>query len=579
MLAIHGVGVSDGVCIGRAFVLRRELPDIPEYAIAKHAVDAEVARFDGAVDAARQQLQSIRTHIPATAPVEATSFIDTHLLILADKMISDAPKEIIRHEHRNAESALKRRADELSAMFEKMDDAYLRNKKIDVNQVVERILRNLLMQNLDEHEHVAAGEIVVAHDLTPADTVVLKHRHIKAFVTDMGSPISHTAILARSLGIPAVVSAHSATRYIRHGEDVIVDGKRGMLIVSPDERVLAEYRRLKQRIQEKRLALELLRRAPAVTADGVRIQLLANIELPADVKAAIQAGAGGIGLYRTEFLYMNRVGPPGEEEQFRAYMKVVKAMPHKPVTIRTLDLGADKQVDGGRGDAPASANPALGLRAVRLCLHDTSLFRPQLRAILRASAFGKVRMMIPMLSSQDEMFRVLDLIDETKRELRREKQKYNPRIPIGGMIEVPAAAVSADLFAPYLDFFSIGTNDLIQYTLAIDRVDDAVNYLYDPLHPAVLRLISRTIEAARSARIPVAMCGEMAGDPRYTRMLLGMGLTEFSMHPATLLGVKKVVRDSRQRPLARRARAVLRTSDAREVRAMVEALGSAAKKA
>lgn len=578
MLAIHGVGVSDGVCIGKAFVLRRELPEIPEYAIARHAVEAEIARFDGAVDAARQQLQSIRTHIPSSAPAEATSFIDTHLLILADKMISDAPKEIIRHEHRNAEAALKRRADELSAMFEKMDDAYLRNKKIDVNQVVERILRNLLMQNLDEHEHVAAGEIVVAHDLTPADTVMLKHRHIKAFVTNMGSPISHTAILARSLGIPAVVSAHSATRYIRHGEDVIVDGKRGMLIVSPDERVLAEYRRLKQRIQEKRLALELLRRAPSVTADGVRIQLLANIELPADVKAAIQAGAGGIGLYRTEFLYMNRVGTPNEEEQFRAYMKVVKAMPHKPITIRTLDLGADKQVDGGRGDAPASANPALGLRAVRLCLHDTSLFRPQLRAILRASAFGKVRMMIPMLSSQDEMFRVLDLIDETKRELRREKQKYNPRIPIGGMIEVPAAAVSADLFAPYLDFFSIGTNDLIQYTLAIDRVDDAVNYLYDPLHPSVLRLISCTIDAARNARIPVAMCGEMAGDPRYTRMLLGMGLTEFSMHPATLLGVKKVVRESHQRPLARRARAVLKTSDAREVRAMVEALGNAAKK-
>jgi phosphoenolpyruvate-protein phosphotransferase (PTS system enzyme I) len=577
MLALHGMGVSDGVCIGKAFVLRRELPEIPEYTIAKHAIDAEIARFDGAVDAARQQLQSIRKHIPSTAPVEATSFIDTHLLILADKMISDAPKEIIRHEHLNAEAALKQRADALSTMFEKMDDAYLRNKKIDVNQVVERILRNLLMQNLDDHERVAAGEIVIAHDLTPADTVMLKHRHIKAFVTNMGSPISHTAILARSLGIPAVVSAHSATRYIRHGEDVIVDGKRGLLIVNPDERALAEYRRLKQRILEKRRALERLRRSAAVTADGHRIHLLANIELPADVRAAIQAGAGGIGLYRTEFLYMNRVGPPSEEEQYRAYAKVVKAMPNKPVTIRTLDLGADKQVDGGRGDAPASTNPALGLRAVRLCLHDTSLFRPQLRAILRASALGKVRMMIPMLSSHDELFRVLDLIEETKRELRREKQKYNPRIPVGGMIEVPAAAVSADLFAPYLDFFSIGTNDLIQYTLAIDRVDDAVNYLYDPLHPSVLRLISITIKAAHAARIPVAMCGEMAGDPHYTRMLLGMGLTEFSMHPATLLGVKKVVRESRLSALGRHARAVLKASDSRAVHLLVDALAEGTK--
>jgi phosphoenolpyruvate-protein phosphotransferase (PTS system enzyme I) len=315
MLALHGIGVSDGVCIGKAYVLRRELPEIPEYTIAKHQVDAEIARFAGAVDAARQQLQSIRAHIPASAPVEATSFIDTHLLILDDKMISEGPKDIIRHEHRNAESALRKRAEELSATFERMDDAYLRNKKIDVNQVLDRVLRNLLMQNLDEHERVGVGAIVVAHDLTPADTVLLKHRHIKAFVTNMGSPISHTAILARSLGIPAVVSAHSATRYIRHGEDLVVDGKRGVLLLSPDARALAEYRRLKQRILEKQRALERLRRSAPITADGKRVHLFANIELPADVRAAIQAGAEGIGLYRTEFLYMNRAGPPGEEEQ------------------------------------------------------------------------------------------------------------------------------------------------------------------------------------------------------------------------------------------------------------------------
>ncbi|OGI55506.1 MAG: phosphoenolpyruvate--protein phosphotransferase, partial [Candidatus Muproteobacteria bacterium RIFCSPHIGHO2_12_FULL_60_33] len=308
----------------------------------------------------------------------------------------------------------------------------------------------------------------------------------------------------------------------------------------------------------------------AITRDRRRIALLANIELPADVRAAVQAGAEGIGLYRTEFLFMNRPAPPNEEEQFRAYTKVIKSLPGKPVTIRTVDLGADKQVDGGRAGATITVNPALGLRAVRLCLHDTSLFRPQLRAILRASAFGKVRMMIPMLSGQEELFQVLDLIEETKSDLKRERIKFNPKIPVGGMIEVPAAAISADLFAPHLDFFSIGTNDLIQYTLAIDRVDDAVNYLYDPLHPSVLRLISITIKAGKQARIPVAMCGEMAGDPRYTRLLLGLGLTEFSMHPATLLEVKKIVREADVGQFTRFARDLLKLRDPREVHARVE---------
>jgi phosphotransferase system enzyme I (PtsI) len=573
MLALHGVGVSDGIAIGKAFVLERDLPPIPEYPIARQAVDAEVARFSGAIEAARQQLKSVRAHIPATAPAETGSFIDTHLLILEDKMISEAPIDIIRRERRNAEWALKTRSEELAAMFERMEDPYLRNKKIDVTQVVDRVLRNLLLQTPDEHEQMAAGEIVVAHDLTPADTVMLKHKRIRAFVTSMGGPISHTAILARSLGIPAIVSAHSAIQYIRHGEDLIVDGKRGVLIVAPDKRTLTAYRKLKQAIRRRRQELNRLRLSRAVTRDGRAVSLFANIELPADTKAAIQAGAAGIGLYRTEFMFMNRATPPGEEEQFRAYAKVAKAMAGKPVTIRTLDLGADKQVDGGgRGGGTVTINPALGLRAIRLCLHDTALFRPQLRAILRASAYGKVRLMIPMLSGQDELFRVLDLLEETKVELKRRREKFNPRLPVGGMIEVPAAAISADLFAPYLDFFSIGTNDLIQYTLAIDRVDDAVNYLYDPLHPSVLRLIAVTIEAGKAARIPVAMCGEMAGDPRYTRLLLGMGLAEFSMHPATLLQVKKIVRESRQRHLTRAARQVLRQHGTHAIHAFVDAM-------
>ncbi len=571
MLALHGTGVSDGIAIGRAFVLADELPEIPEYAIAAEAVEAEVKRFKRAIGRARDQLRRIRDHVPAAAPPEVASFLDAHLLILEDPTIAEAPVESIRRERRNAESALRRQSDRLVATFERMDDPYLRNKKVDVAQVVDRILRNLLLGETSTHSRLRAGEIVVANDLTPADTVILTHQKIRAFVTDLGGPISHTAILARSLGIPAVVAVHGATRYIHHGEMLVVDGKRGILIASPDRKAIAEYRRLQQDVARKRRELNRLRRSPAVTRDRSAVQLLANIELPADVKAAIQAGASGIGLYRTEFMFMNREGTPSEEEQLRAYLRVVKAMRGKPVTIRTLDLGADKKVDGGRAEAHVAVNPALGLRAVRLCLNDTALFRPQLRAILRASAFGAVRLMIPMLSSQQELFQVLELIEQTKSELKRAREKFNPRLPVGGMIEVPAAAIGADLFAPYLDFFSIGTNDLIQYTLAIDRVDDAVNYLYDPLHPSVLRLIEITLKAGKKARIPVAMCGEMAGDPRYTRLLIGMGLNEFSMHPATLLVIKRIVRNSRAKVLARLARRTLAERETRRVHELVEA--------
>jgi phosphotransferase system enzyme I (PtsI) len=431
-------------------------------------------------------------------------------------------------------------------------------------------MRQLLARGVEEDEILDPGEIVVATDLTPADTVVLKNKEINAFVTTLGGPISHTAILARSLGIPAIVGMHNATLYIRGGEQIIVDGKRGVLIIAPDDRTIAEYQSRQRDVLRRREALTRLRKSRAVTRDGKAVTLQANIELPADIDAAIGARAAGIGLYRTEFLFMNRAAPPSEEEQFRAYAHVARALAGKPVTIRTIDIGADKQVDGA-GIRP-TVNPALGLRAVRLCLHDPAFFRPQLRAILRASAFGRVRLMIPMLSSQDELFRVIDLIDETKSSLKRAGEKYNPRLPIGGMVEIPAAAVSADLFAPYLDFFSIGTNDLIQYTLAIDRTDDTVSYLYDPLHPAVLRLISLTIEAAKRARIPVAMCGEMAGDARYTRLLLGMGLREFSMHPATLLMVKRNVLSSDVAKLTRYARRVLNSRDTQAVHEMVDSL-------
>ncbi|KPK12545.1 MAG: phosphoenolpyruvate-protein phosphotransferase [Acidithiobacillales bacterium SG8_45] len=571
MLALHGTGVSSGISIGKAYVLRRAQISVPEYNVPKALVEKEVERFQHAIDSSREQLELVHKHIPANAPAEAGSFIETHLLILADKLIAEAPIESIRKHKRNAEWALSIQGQELGRIFEQMDDPYLRNRRTDVDQVVERIMRNLVMPlDVGQEESVEAGQIIVANDLTPADTVLLKHNRIKAFVTDLGGPISHTAILARSLGIPAIVSIHSATQYIRNGEELIVDGKRGVLIISPDKSVQKEYRKRQREIARLKKEVESLRKAKSVTSDGRQIHLLANIELAADVKAAIRASAEGIGLYRTEFLYMNREQPPSEDEQFRTYRKVIKAMEGRPVTIRTFDLGADKQVDGGAGAGPVTINPALGLRAVRLCLSDPGLFRPQLRAILRAAVHGSVRMMIPMLSSQSELMRVLELIEDLKQELRAEGRPFDPDVPVGGMIEVPAAAIAADLFAPHLDFLSIGTNDLIQYTLAIDRVDDAVNYLYDPLHPSVLRLIATTINAGRAAGIPVAMCGEMAGDVRYTRLLVGLGLTQFSMHPATLLEIKKIIRESSAEELEELARAVMSTHDIRQLHELVD---------
>lgn len=571
MLALHGTGVSSGISLGTAHVIRRSRLAIPQYNVPSVLIETEVERFQAAVSQARSQLENVREHIPANAPAETGSFIDTHLLILSDTLISTTPIDTIRKHKHNAEWALSIQRQELGDIFEGMEDPYLRKRGTDVDQVVERIMRNLIMpQEMDRDATPGAGQIIVANDLTPADTVLLKHNHIKAFVTDLGGPISHTAILARSLGIPAIVSTHNATQFIRNNQMLIIDGKRGVLIVDPDDAIEKEYRRRKRKITQLKRELDSLRKAESRSLDDRAIHLLANIELTADVKAATNASAEGIGLYRTEFMFMNRPQPPTEEEQYRSYSKVVKAMNGLPVTIRTLDLGADKQVDGGASTGPVAINPALGLRAIRLCLHDPSLFRPQLRAILRTAVHGIVKIMIPMLSSVGELMRVLELINELKQELRQEGRAFDDDIDVGGMIEVPAAAISADLFAPHLDFLSIGTNDLIQYTLAIDRVNDAVNYLYDPLHPSVLRLIATTINAGKKAGIPVAMCGEMAGDIRYTRLLLGLGLAEFSMHPATLLEVKKIIRESDTASLEHFARKVMSTHDIRQLHDLVD---------
>ncbi|MDX1514781.1 MAG: phosphoenolpyruvate--protein phosphotransferase, partial [Gammaproteobacteria bacterium] len=544
MFSLHGVPASKGIAIGKLHMVERGQLDVTERSIKPSRIKNEVDRFRRALKAARAELSAVKEKIPPETATDISSFIDTHLLMLQDSALTKAPVKHIREMHCNAEWALKIQRDSLAAVFDSMEDPYLKTRKDDIDHVVNRIQRILLKRDKPSRRRKGpqyAGRIVFADDLTPADTVLMQHQGVAAFLTEFGGPNSHTAILARSLRIPAVVGLHNARGYLRDEETVVIDGRNGTVIVDPDRRTVRHFERLRREIERQVIARKRLKDEPAVTSDGEAVVLFANVELPADMDAANQAGAAGVGLYRTEYLFMNRDEPPDEEEQFDAYLKVVTSMKGAPVTIRTLDLGADKQVDGSRPGAPVSSNPALGLRAVRLCLKEQGLFRPQLRAILRVSARHPVRMMVPMLSNIQELVQVLQIISECQRELKSEGLEFDPDMPVGAMIEVPAAAICADLFARRLDFLSIGTNDLIQYTIAIDRIDDEVSYLYDPLHPAVLRLIQATIEAGRRAGIPVAMCGEMAGDAVYTRLLLGLGLREFSVHPNALLEVKQAI--------------------------------------
>jgi phosphoenolpyruvate-protein phosphotransferase (PTS system enzyme I) len=480
---------------------------------------------------------------------------------------------LIREHGINAEAALRRQRDALVTVFEQMDDPYLRTRKDDVDHVVARIQRILLKSERQIAPKAEGAEpfIMVSDDITPADIILLSQQNVAAFITEYGGPLSHTAILARSLGIPAIVGLRDARKLLRENETIIVDGEAGHVLADPDTKAMDFYLRKQENQAQYRRDLVKLKGKAAISRDGTKIHLLANIELLEDANEAAANGAEGIGLYRTEFLYMNRKGLPSEEEQYEAYSRIVAAV-QGPITIRTLDLGADKQVDSGRSNGPTPNNPALGLRAIRLCLKEPELFRVQVRALLRASAHGKVQIMLPMISSLQEFRQAQHLIESAREELRNEGYKVADEVPIGAMIEVPAAAIAAPMIARHSRFFSIGTNDLIQYTLAIDRVDDEVNYLYDPLHPAVLRLIHMTIQAGINAGIPVAMCGEMAGDPRYTRLLLGLGLKEFSMHPANVLEIKRIIIDSDIGELQRKVEHLLTSVDPVEMRDLIDGL-------
>jgi phosphotransferase system enzyme I (PtsI) len=570
---IHGIGVSGGVAIGHAHLMTHAGIEVPRYVVPPERAAEESARFDAAVKQVRAELGELRASVPATAPAEIAAFISLHLMILDDSNLSAAPRRIIETEHCNAEWALKVQADAIAAQFDAIEDEYLRARQADVIQVAERVMKELSGQpgHLPPPRPGAEPDLIlVARDLSPADVVQFKKHQFASFITDLGGTTSHTAVVARSLAIPSIVALHRARQMIRENELVIVDGSQGVVIVDPDRQVLAEYQLRQQQFDLGRQQLKRLKDRRAVTRDGVAVELHANIELPADVSEARDNGATGIGLFRSEFLFLNREDLPDEDEQFEAYRKVAAEMDGMPVTIRTYDLGAEKDNHPGR----VITNPALGLRAIRLCLTEPQRFITQLRALLRASHYGKINILIPMLATASEADQTLELIRRARASLDEDGLPYDRDVRVGGMIEVPAAALALGMFIRKLDFLSIGTNDLIQYTLAIDRTDDMVAHLYDPLHPAVLNLVSGIIGTADKAKVPVALCGEMAGDTALTRLLLAFGLRLYSMHTAHLLDVKQVILGTdlgRLKPLARK---MLRTSDPQQLRALLEKLNS-----
>ena len=557
-IQLFGLPVSRGVAIGRAVLVASSRVDVAHYFIDDTNVEHEINRLRIARDAVAAELTSLQRYLPSEAPAELSALLDVHLMLLHDESLTEATKHWIRDRHYNAEWALSAQLEVLARQFDEMEDEYLRERKADLEQVVERLLR-VMARGVASAPVVAsvpgpapgqrdfAGEdplVLVANDIAPADMLQFKRSVFTGFITDVGGKTSHTAIVARSLDIPAVVGAREASRIIRQDDWVVIDGDAGIVIVSPSPILLEEYRFRQRQSELERARLSRLRHTPAITLDGERVELLANIELPGDAPAALDAGAVGVGLFRSEFLFMNRNGElPGEDEQFEAYKAAVVAMKGLPVTIRTVDIGADKPIERMSVNElrhEHALNPALGLRAIRWSLSEPGMFRQQLRAILRASAFGKVKLLIPMVAHLSEARQTLESLARAKQQLREAGRAFTD-VQVGAMVEVPAAALMLPSLLRLFDFVSIGTNDLIQYTLAIDRADEAVAHLYDPWHPAVLQLIAKTIAQARVAGKDVSVCGEMAGDPSFTEVLLGMGLRSFSMHPSQVLLVKQRV--------------------------------------
>lgn len=570
---LHGIAVSNGIAIGYAHLISHTSLDVAHYVLPKKFIDVEIARFDTALLATRNEFSSMRSNRPTYAAAEFDAFLELHQMILDDPLLSIAPREMIANEQCNAEWALKVQTETLVAQFDEFEDAYLRERQTDVTQVAERLLKQLLGQ--PGHQPPPARHdietILVAHDLSPADLIQFKPHQYAAFITDVGGATSHTAIVARSLNTPCVVGLHHARQLIREEDLLILDGEQGVLIVNPDKLILDEYKLRQSAWELERKKLKRLRTARANTLDGTVVELYANIEKPEDIAEVKANGATGIGLFRSEFLFLNRDNLPDEEEQFEAYRAVAAGMEGQPVTIRTFDLGGDKQLSGIKRVAN---NPALGLRAIRFCLAEPQLFRTQMRALLRATHYGNVKILIPMLSGASELNQTLQFIAATKQSLDDEGIPYDREVKIGGMIEIPAAALALNVFARKLDFLSIGTNDLIQYTLAIDRTDEEVAHLYDPLHPAVLQLLSHVISTSNKLGVPISVCGEMAGELAYTRLLLGFGLRQFSMFSAQVPNVKQRVLTTSLLEIAPFTQKILRSDDPMKIRELLDRLNA-----
>ena len=563
---VHGISVSSGIAIGKANLVTNALMEVQRYKIKKGTIKDEIERLSQAINTVKSDLVNIKKELQKKSSNNFESFIDIHLMMLEDNNFSLNPQQIIKKEQCNAEWAIKSQLDDLLSKFDDIDDAYIKERKLDAAQVAERIIKALLGHQKQISKTQNPSNILIAHDISPADALQFKKNSYAAFITEHGGTNSHTAILARGLNIPSIVAVKNARKIINNNDTIIVDGDNGIAIINPNKHILKEYEYKKNQWIIEKKKLKKIKNITSKTLDKKEISLMANIEDLSDVKSVLDCKASGIGLFRTEFLFMNRKELPGEQEQYETYKSIAKSMKGRTVVIRTLDSGADKTTAADKSQA---TNPALGLRAIRLCLSQPHLFITQLRAILKASAFGKIRILIPMLSSLEELKQVKLLIKRAKESLVVENIKFDNEILVGGMIEIPAVAINAEAFAAELDCLSIGTNDLIQYTLAIDRTDDSVSHLYNSIHPAILKLISNTIDAAKKFNKDVSVCGEMAGDPKLTKLFIGMGLTNFSMHPSSILTVKKQILESDATKLRSMSNKVLKQNDSEKIETLL----------
>lgn len=542
VVLMKGIGVSSGIVIGQAYLMERGMVEPAQYCyLDSREAEGEIERFKNALKESRDQLTRIKKKMEDDQRgKEHIRIIDAHLMILKDNMLINDTVKVIKEERVNAEWALKTVLKDLMEYFNRMDDEYLRERSTDIEHIVNRVLINLMGRKHEPVADLKTPSIIIAHDLAPTDTAQMVKGTVLSFLTDVGARTSHTAIMARSLEIPAVVGLESITRKAENGDTIIVDGTTGTVIINPSESVIEVYRRRRERYDNYGKALFHYKDLPCETKDGRRIRLVGNMEIAEEIDSLVEHGAEGIGLYRTEFLYLNRKDLPGEDEHVRAYKHVVKRMAPNPVIIRTLDIGADKAIAGA--EQAKEINPAMGLRAIRFCLKNVDIFKTQLRAILRASANGKIKIMFPMISGIDELRRAKALLEEAKEELAAEGKPFDRNIEVGAMIEVPSAAIIADLIVKEVSFVSIGTNDLLQYSLAIDRVNEHVAYLYEPFHPAVLRIIKTVADAGARAGVTVGVCGEMAGEPEYALILVGFGIEQLSMNAFSILRVKRLIR-------------------------------------